>query len=103
MVMNPDEEVPVRSSFDLGSVTEDTGFTKDEEEQSTLRRVHAEFDAGMKALDNFHVFDLTESEMKIKQQIKGHKIAYDLVAPLFDSLTQALATIDENYKRRNNQ
>jgi hypothetical protein len=99
--MNNDEEVPYRSPFNLSQVTEDTKFSKDEEEESTLRRVFKLLDSAMADLDKWHAFDIAESELKIKQQIKAHAIAAAIIAPCLEEVRQALATVDEKFRRRN--
>lgn len=98
-----DEEIPYRSTADLGSLVEDEKFTQDEDEQSTLRRVHKILADGVAQLDKWHAFDLTETELKLKQQIKAHQLAAGLLEPTLDAVTQALATIDENFRKRNNK
>lgn len=95
------EDIPYRSSAILESVKADTTFSKDEEQQTTLRSVHKAFKEAVANLDSWHAFDISETELKIKQQIKSHQMAYDIVTPLLDVLTQALETIDTNFKSRN--
>lgn len=96
-----DEEVPYRAPFNLNSVKEDLKFSKDEEEQSTLRRVFTLLKDALADLDKWHAFDLTESELKLKQQIKAHQMAADSIGPAYEEVRQALATIDEKFKQRN--
>lgn len=98
-----DEEVPYRSAINLRSVKEDTKFTKDEEEQSTLRRVHKILKDAVAEIDAYRVFDLAEGELKLKYQIKARRLAADIVIPTLDLVEQALATIDEKFRQRNNQ
>lgn len=95
------EEIPYRSFVDLKSVTEDTKFSKDEDEESTLRRVYHILHNGMVELDKWHAFDLTETELKLKQQIKAHQLAADLIGPIYEAVAQALATVDDKFKQRN--
>lgn len=97
------EEVPVRSYFDLKALKEDTKFTQDELEESTLRRVYKMLHDGVAELDKWHAFDLTETELKLKQQIKAHKMAADILTPILEAVAQALATVDDKFRQRNNQ
>lgn len=100
---NIDEQVPVRSFFDPREIEEDDTFTKDEEQESTLRRVYVLLKAESKRLHSFDAFDLQETELKIKQQIKAHKLAADIIDPLVETVAQALATVDEKFRQRNNK
>lgn len=101
-MINQDEEVPYRSPFDLNEVKEDEGFSTDESEQSTLRRVYKLLKESNSRLDQWHAFDLTCGEMTLKQQVKAHQLAADIIAPALEEVRQALATIDEKFKQRNN-
>lgn len=96
-----DEEVPYRSPIDLADVTEDTKFSVDEEQQGALRRVHAILVESIAGLDQWHAFDLVESELKIKQQIKAHQLAAGVLAPVLEAVEQALMTVDEKFRQRN--
>lgn len=96
-----DEDVPVRSFFDPTELAEDTRFTKDEEDESTLRRVYKLLKQGHDNIDKWHAFDLTETELKLKQQIKAHQIADSIIAPALELVEQALATVDEKFRQRN--
>jgi hypothetical protein len=101
MIRNQDEEVPVRGFTDYAALADHGEYSKDEEEQSTLRIVHKLFKDALNSLDSYHVFDLTETELKLKQQIKAHRLAADILAPLLEALEQALATVDEKFRMRN--
>jgi hypothetical protein len=101
MSNHDDEEVPYRSPFDLNEVTEDKTFSEDEAQEPTLRRVYKILKGGLEELDKWHAFDLVETEMKLKQQIKAHALAASILAPAVEEVRQALATIDEKFKQRN--
>lgn len=103
MANNNDEEVPYRGVIGLDSVIEDTKFSKDEEEESTLRRVYKILKKSLDEIDKWHAFDLTETELKFKQQVVAHRMADNIVAPAFEEVRQALATIDEKFRQRNNK
>lgn len=103
MAINPDEQVPVRSFFDPRELAEDTKYTKDEEQQTTLQSVYKILKDGVVGLDKWSAFDLTESELKLKQQIKAHKIAADILTPALEAVEQALIRVDDNFRRRNSK
>lgn len=98
-----DEEVPYRTAFDIQTPTPAAKFTRDEADQSTLIRVLQILREGVADLDKWHAFDLTESELKLKQQIKAHQIAMSILAPTVEAVEQALAMVDEAFKQRNNK
>lgn len=100
---NPDEDVPVTGMVNPYDLKEKDEFTVDEQEESTLRQVYKILSGGLADLDKWHAFDLTESELKLKQQIKAHAIAASLLAPAVEAVAQALATVDEKFRRRNNK
>lgn len=102
-MIDPNEEIPVRGFTDYSALKEDDGYSQDEEEQSTLRRVHKILKDAVTDLDKFHAFDLVETELKLKQQIKAHQLAAGILAPTLEAVEQALATVDEKYRKRNNQ
>lgn len=102
------EEVPTRSPFSvLGEVQEDKKvFTKDEEDASTLRRIYNMFSEKLNELDQFHLFTKEAralSDLKLKQQIEAHQLAYDILAPLHETMKQALTVVDERFRERNKQ
>ena len=95
-----DEDIPYRSAIPE-TVVADTKFSKDEEQEPTLRRVYKLLKDGVDDLGRWNAFDLTETELKLKQQIKAHQIAASILEPALDAVTQALATVDENFRQRN--
>lgn len=101
--MNPDEEVPVRSFTDYGQMTEDDKFSIDEGQQSTLVRVHDLLQDKIKEIKSFDLFDLVETELKLKQQIKVHRMVYDILEPLRETIAQTIESIDDKFKQRNNK
>lgn len=104
MGYNQDEEIPVTGIVDPRQLGEPVQFTKDEEEQSTLRRVYVILREKMADIDKWHAFERkTDSELSIKQQIKARQIAFEIVAPAFEAVEQALATVDEKFRQRNNK
>jgi hypothetical protein len=96
-----DENVPYRSPVPIEVTSTANRFTKDEEEQSTLRQVQRTLRESLDRLDKWHAFDLTESELKLKQQIKAHAIAASILSPAVESVERALEKIDEAFKLRN--
>jgi hypothetical protein len=96
-----DEDIPYRSTADLGSVIEDKSFSKDEEEESTLRRVYKSLKESYDSLDKWHAFDLTDTELKLKQQVKAHQLAAAIIGPALEAVETALQTVDANFIQRN--
>lgn len=104
--IDPEENVPVRSFFDLGEVTEDTKFSEDEAQESALRRVYKILKSGMDDIDKWHAFadgHRQLSELKLKQDIHAHEMAAAVIAPALEEVVQALATVDEKFRKRNNR
>jgi hypothetical protein len=105
-MMNPDEEVPVRSFTDYSDIKEDVKFSKDEEQESTLRQVFVLLQEGMSSLATWDAFTANhrkESDLKLKQDIHAHEMAYDILAPAYDLVKQALITVDQRFRERNNK
>jgi 3-phosphoglycerate kinase len=105
-MINPDEEVPVRSFTDYADIKEDTKFSKDEEQESTLRQVFALLQDGMTGLATWDAFSAAhrkDSDLKLKQDIHAHELAYDILAPAYDLVKQALITVDQRFRERNNK
>jgi hypothetical protein len=95
---NLDEQLQYRSSG-VGSLPAPAETSiADEREFSTLKQAHRLLQEGIAQLHSFDAFDLTESELKIKQQIKAHQIAADTLQPIADSVRDAIITIDSKYK-----
>lgn len=104
--IDPDENVPVRSYFDPSSLAEDTSFSKDEDEQSTLRRVYKLLKDASDDIDKWHAFadgHRLLSDLKLKQDIHAHQLAASIIEPALEAVAQALATVDEKFRQRNNQ
>lgn len=101
-----DEQVPVRSFFDPTDLAADDKFTEDEAQETTLRRVYKILKAGMDDLDKWHAFTDGHrqlSELKLKQDIHAHELAAAIIAPALEEVVQALATVDEKFRQRNNK
>lgn len=102
--IDPDENVPVRSAFDPNELAEDDKFSDDEAQESTLRRVYKILKSGMDNIDKWHAFadgHRQLSELKLKQDIHAHELAANIVGPALEEIVQALATVDEKFRRRN--
>jgi hypothetical protein len=102
--IDPEENVPVRSFFDPTELAEDKRFTKDEEDERTLRQIYKVLKEGMDGLDQWHAFSDGHrqlSELKLKQDIHAHQIAAAIIAPALEAAEQALATVDEKFRQRN--
>lgn len=102
--IDPEENVPVRSFFNPTDLVEDKTYSKDEEDESTLRRVHKILQEASDDLDKWHAFSdghRQMSELKLKQDIHAHATAAAIIEPALELVTQALATIDEKFRQRN--
>lgn len=99
-----DENLPYRSHFPGGLTVptddEQTSFSKDEQEFSTLETIYKIMRDELAELKGWQKIDLTETELKVKQQIKAHQIAVDLLEPLVESMLQALGTVNEKYREK---
>lgn len=98
---NTDEDVPVRGYTDYAGLREDKHVTKDEEQVGTLRQVHVILRDKARELDSWRAFNCTDTDLKLKQHIHAHKMAYDIVSPCLDLVEQALALVDEQFRQRN--
>lgn len=83
--------------------TPDTDVNRDQ--YSTLKSVHTEFTAQIKSLNkDFNAFELLEGHdpdvvaRDLVVQIKGNQKAYDILMPLYEAMTNALAKVDSKYK-----
>jgi hypothetical protein len=95
------EEIPYRTAIPSQTPPATSSYSKDEEQQSTLVIVYKLLQESLDNLDKWSAFDLTESELKLKQQIKAHQLAYGIVSPLAQSVRDALSLVDDKYKQRN--
>lgn len=84
----------------IRGVIPDKRTSADEEQYDTLRQVYLLMKKGLDDLDKWAAFDLTETELKLKQQIKAHQLAYDLIAPLFESIQTAMINVNAKYKEK---
>lgn len=89
-------EIPYRTRLKDFTPTSPVSST-DENEYSTLLKVRNDLAADLAQLDNWSAFDLTESELSIKQQIKAHQLAYDILSPIFDALNNTVNEINIKY------
>lgn len=91
------ETLPYRSG--VGTLpTQSQTSTEDEREFSTLKQADKLLADGIQRLHNFDAFDLTESELKIKQQIRAHQLAADILQPISDMVRDTILRIDSKYK-----
>ena len=97
---NSDEDVPYRSHVPDG-ITSDDSPTVDEDNFDTLKAVYISFQEAIAALDKWHAFDLEEKdELSLKQQIVAHRLAYDIIAPLYSELRNTVSSINAKYRDR---
>lgn len=95
---NLDEQIQYRSSGIGNLPTPAENSVVDEREFSTLKQAHRLLAEGLDNLHSFNAFDLTESELKIKQQIKAYQVAADILQPISDMVRDAIIRIDSKYK-----
>lgn len=93
------EEIPYRSAVRVNLPEADKASTQDEANYDTLRAVRDALASGIYELDKWSAFDLTESEMDIKQQIKAHQLAFEILSPLLEALNGSLEAVDRKYKQ----
>lgn len=95
-----DEEITYRSPVTVGDLP--TASNRDEREISTLLEVQKHMHKLMESIDNVHVFDLTEKEMTVKQQIKAYKKAQELLEPLMSQVDSAIENVQIMQEERSN-
>lgn len=95
-----DEDIPYRSAIPQQVVEKDE-FTTDEQQQGTLNNVYKVLKESIENLDKWHAFDCRDTDLKIKQHIHAHKMAFDIVAPAYEAVEQALAIVDQKFRERN--
>lgn len=76
--------------------------SQDEANYDTLKSVYLDMKQRLDDIDKWHAFDLkkNESDLEIKQQIYAHQVAYDILAPAFQALETAVATVDNVFLER---
>lgn len=67
---------------------------------STLAAVRNDLADSINGLDKWHAFDLKADEMTVKQQIKAHQLAYDILSPLLETIDSTLLGINQRFKQR---
>lgn len=97
-----DERIPYRARItDLPSDASRGVATIDEQNYDTLALAYKQLKTSVEELDGWHAFDLTEKDgLTIKQQIKAHQLAFEILAPVLSALETAVATVDNKYKER---
>lgn len=101
-----DNSLPYRTPVTLTSPT--VPYTQDEQHYNTLRMVQSIFAEAIEGLyKEFNAFDVLGDGAneavrdKMMRQVAGNQIAYDILSPLKERLDSALATVDDNFKQRN--
>lgn len=104
MARKTDEDIPYRSAIpeapDNSQVT-----SKDEDQYSTLLNVQKTLAASVEALSkDFNAFDLyTDKPLSTRGTLILHEIevrqgVFDIVAPLLDSVNDAIKIVDSRHK-----
>lgn len=99
-----DENTPYRARFPGLSVTpdDDNQTSRDEQEFSTLEAAYLDLKRDLDTIDHWSAFDLDEKTagLTIKQQVKAHRLAYEILAPIEEMLRTALANVNEKYREK---
>ena len=75
----------------------------DLDNSDTLRVVLRLLGEALAGLDQWHAFDLSEKEkLNLREQIKAHQLAADIIEPLYDTVQSAVDRIDRKYRKANN-
>lgn len=72
----------------------------DESNYDTLKNVLGILTNALIGLDKWSAFDSEEKELKLKQQIVAHRIAYGVLSEAHELVRNTVTTIDENYKAK---
>jgi hypothetical protein len=94
-----DQDIPYRTPFQTSTPAASVSST-DEHEYSTLLKQRNDFVEALAQLNHWDAFDLKESELGIKEQIKAHRLAYDILSPIFESLNSAVNDINAKYREQ---
>ncbi len=95
------EDIPYRTAFTEPDTVRVQTTSKDEDNYDTLKSVYKVLNDSLLALDKWSAFDLREQDgLSLKQQIKAHQLAYDILAPLVGAVESAVALVDDKYKER---
>lgn len=94
-----DENIPYRAT--ISSLPgEAQASAKDENDYDSLKIAYVDLKTQLDELDKWHAFDLTDAEgMDIKQQIKAHHMAFNILLPAVNTLESALKIVDNKYKQ----
>lgn len=74
--------------------------SRDEQDYSTLKEVQSILASALFEIDKWSAFDTDEKELKIKQQIVAHRMAYQTISEAAQAVNSAIATVDQNFKDR---
>lgn len=97
------ENAPYRARFPGLRVSPDEpDNTQDQQDFSTLEAAYLDVKAELDRIDHWSAFELDEKAagLTIKQQIKAHQLAYDILAPIEEMMRNALATVNEKYREK---
>lgn len=77
----------------------DQQFTQDDADNSTLRAVYKVLKEQMAELDAWHAFDLKDTDgLTIKQQIKAHQLAFEILETALTPIETTLNITDEKHR-----
>lgn len=92
-----DSELTYRSPIIMK--TETPASSVDEQEFSTLLVVRNQLAEDIGRLDGIHAFKLTGTQEERDAYMAGAKIAYDILAPIYDTLDSTISAINNKYRR----
>ena len=94
-----DPDIPYRTSVPNFTPAASVSST-DENEFSTLLQARNEFGEAIAQLHHWDAFDLEEKELTVKEQIKAHRVAYDILLPLYESFNDTVNQINAKYREK---
>lgn len=92
------EDVPYRAPVNVGPT--DPVMVEDEVDLPVIVKVKTILDDALANIDNEGVFDLSEAELSLKEQIGARRVAKDIIEPIRELVYEAIGGIDEKYKER---
>lgn len=103
---NHDEDIPYRSPVtDMLSGASPSKTTSDEVDYNTLKEVRGILKASIDELyKDFNAFQPNKDDLpfdrikKLLHEIESKQMAYNILAPIYDSIITAMKTVDDNFK-----
>ena len=94
-----DNDLPYRTPFNTSPAKQASSVSSmDEANFSSIRAIRNDMEVEMNRLKDVTLLDLTESELKLKSQIKANQIAYAILEPLLETLDVVLVGIENKWR-----